>query len=119
MLRPYLPPYASAALADSPRQSVPGVLLDQRIGVDLRLRNRHQHVRGRARTIRPVLELPTVRVLAVPDQILAPLPLGQELEETFLQDHRLGDGPGQRRGDGDGTGADPVQRVERACTSGR
>src|SRR5207247_6357935 len=86
ILLPYLRPSPSATLARSPRQSVPGVLLDLRIGVDLHLRNRHQDVRGRARTIRPVLELPTVRVLAVPYQSLASLPLGQELEEAFLQD---------------------------------
>src|SRR5437899_8218619 len=80
MLRPYPP----TALRDPPRQSVPGVLRDQRIGVDLRLRNRHQHpkvLRG------PRLELPALRVLAEANQILPPLPLTVELEQALAQDH--------------------------------
>src|SRR5712691_4888984 len=61
-------------------QSVPGVLRDQRIGVDLRLRNRHQHAVVRRR---PRLELPGLRELAVPDQILAPLAFTVELEQAL------------------------------------
>src|SRR6266513_5212323 len=83
-----LRPYPSATLADSPRQSVPGVLRDQRIGVDLRLRNRHQDERRGPRTSprRRVLELPAGGERAVPDQILAPLPLTVELEQALPQD---------------------------------
>src|SRR6266700_77279 len=94
MLRPYLDPYPSVTLADRPRQSVPGVLRDQRIGVDLRLRNWHQDDRRRPRTSpkRQVLELPAGGELAVPDQILAPLPLTVELEQALTQDHVGGDG---------------------------
>src|SRR5437879_777228 len=84
MLRPYPRPFPAVTLDDSPRQSVPGVLRDQRIGVDLRLWNRHQHavVRRRYR-----LEFPGLRVLAVPDQILAPLSFTVELEQALAQDH--------------------------------
>src|SRR5438093_3947165 len=84
MLRPYPP----TALRDAPRPSVPGVLREQRIGVDLRLRNRHQHpkvLRG------PRLELPALRVLAEANQILPPLPLTVELEQALAQDHVRGD----------------------------
>src|SRR6266446_7327205 len=89
MLRPYLRPYPPTTTGDRPSQSVPGVLRDQRIGVDLRLRNRHQHavVRRRHR-----LELPGLRVLAVPDQILAPLSFTVELEQALAQNHVRGDG---------------------------
>src|SRR5947207_15106750 len=88
MLRPYLPPHASAALADSPRQSVPVVLVDQGIGVDLRLRNRHQDVGAGALT-RPlchVLELPTGLVLAVLYQVISSIRLRPERGAAFLQD---------------------------------
>src|SRR2546425_2395821 len=73
-----LRPYPCATLDDSPRQSVPGVLRDQRIRVDLRLWNRHQDAEIPRR---PGLELPGERVLPVADQILPPLPLAVELEQ--------------------------------------
>src|SRR5438046_10716064 len=95
MLRPYLRPYPAATLGDRLRQSgVPGVLRDQWIGVDLRLRNRHQDERRRPRTSprRHVLELPAGGERAVPDQILAPLSLTVELEQTLTQNHGGGDG---------------------------
>src|SRR5207247_3062371 len=85
MLRPYTP----AAPRDSPRQSVIGVLRDQRIGVDLRLRDGHQDefVGPRTRTRRYVLELPAGGVLAVPDQILEPFSFTYELKHALVLDH--------------------------------
>src|SRR5207244_678762 len=41
---------------------------------------------------RHVLELPAGGERAVPDQILAPLPLTVELEQALPQDHAVGDG---------------------------
>src|SRR6266516_1578886 len=80
MLRPYPP----TTCGDRPRQSIPGVLRDQRIGVDLRLRNRHQDAEVRRR---PRLELPGLRVLAVADQVLASLALAVEFEQPLAQNH--------------------------------
>src|SRR2546430_9518704 len=98
MLRPYLRPYPPTTCGDRPRQSIPGVLRDQRIGVDLRLRNRHQDERRGPRTSprRHVLVLPAGGERAVPDQILAPLPLTVELEQALPQDH-VGGGDGAER----------------------
>src|SRR2546427_9789014 len=103
MLRPYLRPYPPTTCGDRPRQSIPGALRDQRIGVDLPLRNRHQDERRGPRTSprRHVLVLPAGGERAVPDQILAPLPLTVELEQALPQDHVGGDGaeripPGER-----------------------
>src|SRR5712692_10783585 len=94
-------PYPSTTLDNSPRQSVPGVLRDQRIRVDLRLWNRHQNERCGPRTSprRRVLELPTGRILAVPDQVLPPLAFAVELEQALVQDHVPRDGPRQGGGD--------------------
>src|SRR3989442_13609323 len=83
-----LRPSPTARIADSRRQSVPEILRQQRIRVYLGLRNRHQH-----EMIRPGrLELPGLRVLAEPDQILASLRFKRELEQAFPQD------PGRRDG---------------------
>src|ERR1041385_1112628 len=110
MLRPYLYPSCSATPVDRPRQSVPGVLRDQRIGVDLRLRNRHQHDFVRCGAI-AFLELPASGVLAVPDQILAPLSFTVELEQPLAQDHVGGDGaervPPPARASGRSRSTDP------------
>src|SRR5207249_4781336 len=85
MLRPYLRPYPAATLGDRPRQSgVPGVLLHQGVGVDLPVRNRHEDGSGRARA--RCLVLPTVSVLAEPDQVLSALPFARELEQALCQD---------------------------------
>src|SRR5207244_4823590 len=102
MLRPYPP----TTCGDRLRQSIPGVLRDQRIGVDLRLRNRHQDERRGPRTSprRHVLVLPAGGERAVPDQILAPLPLTVELEQALPQDHV-----------GGGDGAEGIPPGERAC----
>src|SRR5437867_13053027 len=99
MLRPYTPP----APTDSPRQSVVRVLRDQRIGVDLRLRNRHQDEFVGSGAV-PLLELPAGGVLAVPDQILAPFSFTVELKQALVQDHGARDGPCERPGDRDRAG---------------
>src|SRR5437867_7094902 len=109
MLRPYTP----ATPRDSPRQSVPGVLRDQRVGVDLRLRNRHQHpkvLRG------PRLELPALRVLAEANQILPPLPLTVELEQALSQDHVRGNGAERVPAGERASAHEPQQRQGRQAT---
>jgi hypothetical protein len=55
--------------------SVPGVLREHRVGVQLRPRNRHHDEVGGAR----LLERPGIAEPAVPDQILSPLGFGGEL----------------------------------------
>src|SRR5438046_3724575 len=81
MLRPYPP----TSCGDRPRQSgVPGVLLEQRVGVDLPLGDRHQDVAGVARARR--LELPAGGVAAEPDQVLSALPFPGELEQALCED---------------------------------
>src|SRR5204862_100583 len=81
MLRPYPP----TTCGDRPRQSgVPGVLLEQRVGVDLPLGDRHQDVAGVARARR--LELPAGGVAAEPDQVLSALPFPGELEQALCED---------------------------------
>src|SRR3989442_10776558 len=111
-----LRPYPCATLDDSPRQSVPGVLRDQWIRVDLRLWNRHQDAEIPRR---PGLELPGERVLPVADQILPPLPLAVELEQALVQDQVPRDGPRQRGGHRGRAGPYAVQRVEHSRTSRR
>src|SRR6266516_1908801 len=103
MLRPYTTttPTTTATTSQTP-QSVPEILRQQGIRVNLRLRNRHQH-----ETIRPGrLELPRLRVLAEPDQILAPLRFARALAQAFAQDRGRGDG------------AQRVPRRERASAHG-
>src|SRR6266567_1312181 len=85
MLRPYL----TATIGDSPCQSVPGVLRDQRVGVDLRLRDRHQH--AKIRRLRR-LEFEGLSIVAVPDHVLSPLAFAGELEQPFTQDDVAADG---------------------------
>src|SRR5438874_12710624 len=100
MLRPYTTTPTTTATTSQTPQSGREILRQQRIRVDLRLRNRHQH-----EMIRPGrLELPGLRVLAEPDQILAPLRFERELEQAFAQDRGWRDGT-QRVPRGEGAGA--------------
>src|SRR5687767_1912465 len=62
-------------------RSVPGVLRQLGVSVDLSLRNRHQ---DRARC-RGRLEFPAGGVLTVPNEILPALGLTSELEQTLLK----------------------------------
>src|SRR2546421_10985197 len=102
-------PYPAATLGERPRQSgIPGVLLEHRVGVDLGMRNRHEDA-----IIRPrCLELPRLRVLAVPDEILAALGLAGELEQALTQNHGAVHDT-QRIGLRDGPGAYPPHECER------
>src|SRR5438094_6276983 len=105
MACPYLRPYPTPTIGDRRRQSVPEILRQQRIGVYLGLRNRHQH-----EMIRPGrLELPGLRVLAEPDQILASLRFKRELEQAFPQDRGRRDGA-QRVPRWEGTSAHGLQQ---------
>src|SRR2546426_4370292 len=63
-------------------RSVSGILCQQRVRVHLVLRNRQQHAERRTRRLVP----PRLGVLAVPDQILAPLGFAGELEPALLED---------------------------------
>src|SRR5687767_12470098 len=67
------------------RRLVPRVLDEQWVRVDLRLRDRHQNPERRCDTL---VEPGALRVLIVPDQILAPLALGCELEQPLIQYRR-------------------------------
>src|SRR5947207_13267332 len=120
MPRPYDHLYGPATPRNRPRQSVPGVLIDQVVGVELRLRNRHQdEVRGaRARPRGHVLELPASGELTVPDQILAPLPLTVQLEQPSVTDQVMGNRSGQRRGHCVFAATDLVQEGEGSRASG-
>src|SRR5207253_1423532 len=88
-------------------RSVPGILGQHWIRVQLLLRNRQQHSERCACRLVP----PRLRVLAVPDQILAPLGFAGELEPALLEDKVASNGPCERRRDGFfGTGA-PVSTL--------
>src|SRR5215210_3207168 len=66
-------------------ESVSRILLELWVGIDLRLRNRHQDTVG----IRHRLERPRCgRVQTVPNEILSPLGFTGELEEPLLKDLR-------------------------------
>src|SRR5439155_23936930 len=82
MLRPYTTTPTTTATTSQTPQSVPEFLRQQRIRVDLRLRNRHQHEMIRLGR----LDLPWFRVLAERDQILASLRFKGELEQAFPLD---------------------------------
>src|SRR5438034_11551573 len=74
---------------------------------DLRLRDRHQH-----EVVRPgCLELPGLRVLAKPDQVLSPLRFERQLEQPFAQDDVWGDGT-ERVPPREGTSAHGLQQRE-------
>src|SRR5437867_8119339 len=121
MPRPYDHLYGPATPGNRLPQSVPGVLIDQVVGVELRLRNRHQdEVRGaRTRPRGHVLELPAGGELTVPDQVLAPLPLTVQLEEPLVQDHVTRNRPRQLRGHRVFAATDLVQEGEGRRASGR
>src|SRR5438034_8232182 len=88
-------------------RSVSGILLQQRVRVHLVLRNRQQHAERRTRRLVP----PRLGVLAVPDQILAPLGFAGELEPALLEDKVVSNGPRERRRDGFfGTRAQLIQQ---------
>src|SRR5438874_11536607 len=86
MLRPYTPYIIS--LRPSYEPLVAGVLIELRVRVPLRLRDRHQR-----EIVRPgCLVLPGRGVLAKPDEILAPLRLERELGEPLAQHYASIDG---------------------------
>ncbi len=66
------------------RQLVPGVLLQQWVGVDLPLGNRHQDA-FRILTLWVGLPLPRLRVCPKPDEILPAFSLTRELEQPLAQ----------------------------------
>src|SRR2546426_5775913 len=104
MLRPYITHQTGRHLP----QLVPRVLLQHRVGVDLRLRDRHQH-----EVVRPgCLELPGLRVLAKPDQVLSPLRFERQLEQPFAQDDVWGDDGTERVPPREGTSAHGLQQRE-------
>jgi len=68
------------AVVGAPK-SVTGILHQQRVGVELRLRNRHQDKTGTP----GLLERPRLSVPAVTDEILPPLRLGRLLQSTATE----------------------------------
>src|SRR5438046_3308347 len=103
MLRPYCTITLRQSESVMLPQSVPGILGQIGVGVDLRLRNREEHIVIRAghlasddtrRGIRPV------GILAKSDQVLPALALPEQLEQALVEDDGARDGSGERRGHG-------------------
>src|ERR1700680_3608174 len=83
-------------------KSVSRVLLEQRVGLELRLRDRHQDLirRNRAGFVaiqRWAAAKPRLSVLVHANQIRSALALGDELEEAFAEDRVPQSRLGQRR----------------------